>query len=155
MYQHPTSEVFLSVREDVSSNDANHDLMLVCRDEGIVQTNKSLLGLHSPLLRRIFGDMTSNSDVDMVILPELKKATVAEMLKILSFKWSESDCWGLDVVNLLHDLNVTIVFNSANDVNYKKDEHSKRNPKIELSGTKENTVVSSTSTGWPVCLVPK
>ena len=145
MYQHPTSEVFLSVREDVSSNDANHDLMLVCRDEGIVQTNKSLLGLYSPLLRRIFGDMTSNSDVDMVILPDLKKATVAEMLKILSFKWSEADCWGLDVVNLLHDLNVTIVFNSANDANHKNDEHSKRNHKIELSGTKENIVVSSTS----------
>ena len=46
MYQHPTSEVFLSVREDVSSNEAHHDLMLVCRDEGIVQTNKSLLGLY-------------------------------------------------------------------------------------------------------------
>ena len=138
MYQHPSSEVFLSIREDVSSNDANHDLMLVC-DEGIVQTNKSLLGLHSPLLRRIFGDMTSNSDVDMVILPDLKKATVAEMLKILSLKWSEADCWGLDVVNLLHDLNVTIVFNSANDANHKNEEHSKNNHKIELSGTK-NTV---------------
>ena len=121
MYQHPTSEVFLSVREDVSSNEAHHDLMLVCRDEGIVQTNKSLLGLYSPLLRRIFGDMTSNSDVDMVILPDLKKATVAEMLKILSFKWSEADCWGLDVVNLLQDLNVTIVFSSANEVNHKNE----------------------------------
>ena len=144
MYQHPTSEVFLSVREDVSSNEAHHDLMLVCRDrdEGIVQTNKSLLGLYSPLLRRIFGDMTSNSDVDMVILPDLKKATVAEMLKILSFKWSEADCWGLDVVNLLRDLNVTIVFNSANDVSLKNDEQSESHHKIELSGTKENTVVS-------------
>ena len=142
MYQHPTSEVFLNVREDVSSNEANYDLMLVCRDEGIVQTNKSLLGLHSPLLRRIFGDMTSNSDVDMVILPELKKATVAEMLKILSFKWSEADCWGLDVVNLLRDLSITIVFSSINDVNHKNDEHSKSIHKIELSGTKENTSTS-------------
>ena len=84
--------------------------MLLCRNEEIVQTRKSLLSLYSPVFRSMMGSIPggTRSDMEMVMMPDYSRPVVENMIRILKMDWSDRDTWGLEVKEIMQELNITV-----------------------------------------------
>ena len=83
--------------------------MLVCSNEEFVPVKKSLLCFYSPLFRVIMGSIpNTRSDIETVLMPGFRKPVVEQMIRILRMEWSDGDTWGLDLLEITQELNITI-----------------------------------------------
>ena len=56
-------ELFQHVLTKIQADDDNPDVMVLCRNEEIVQTRKSLLSLYSPVFRSMMGSIPGGTGV--------------------------------------------------------------------------------------------
>jgi len=104
-----TRNILALIKEDINaliSNDTP-DMIVICKDDEIVQTQKSLLCMFSSTLRTMLGSVL-NMETFMVFMPDYKKATVQKVIRMLRFEWNEEEYWDSEVVQLLQGLNVNV-----------------------------------------------
>ena len=83
------------------------DLIIICKNDEMVQTQRNLFCTFSPSLRDIFGSVF-NMETYMVFMPDFKKVTVEKVIKMLQFEWREDEHWDFEIVQLLKSLNVHV-----------------------------------------------
>ena len=81
-----SSSISLAVRTS-HTNRNQQDLTLVCEGGLLVQTNVSLLATLSKRLGELFLSLASFPEV--VIVPDVKKVVVEELLEMYSLKWDQ------------------------------------------------------------------
>ena len=81
-----SSSINLAVRTS-HTNRNQQDLTLVCEGGLLVQTNVSLLATLSKRLGELFLSLASFPEV--VIMPDVKKVVVEELLEMYSLKWDQ------------------------------------------------------------------
>ena len=108
LVQTRSEEIFQEVVRAIK-DDATPDVMLMCSHEEFVPVKKSLLCFYSPLFRVIMGSIPgTRSDMETVLMPGFRKPVVEQMIRILRMEWSDGDTWGLDLLEILQELNITI-----------------------------------------------
>ena len=110
VYEHPFEELFNNFKMELSkdNNDDNHDLLIICQNDEIVQTKKSLLCLYSKVCRQIFDDIFSKErDMDFLSLPDFSKSCVEDVISIMKLEWSEeSNFWSSEVLEICNLLEI-------------------------------------------------
>ena len=108
--QRRVEDIFQHVLTTIQADDDNPDVMVLCRNEEIVQTRRSLLSLYSPVFRSMMGSIPggTRSDMEMVMMPDYSRPVVENMIKILMMDWSDRDTWGLEVKEIMTELNITV-----------------------------------------------
>ena len=104
-----THNIFDLVKDDlaiITKNDIP-DITIVCKDHEIVKTHKNIFCLFSPFLREILGSVV-NMDTPMLLLPEFKRGTVENVIRLLNFEWTENELWEFEVIELLKTLNIKV-----------------------------------------------
>jgi len=108
-FEDHTRNILALIKEDINALAANDtpDMIVICKDDEIVQTQKSLLCMFSSTLRTMLGSVL-NMETFMVFMPDFKKATVQKVIRMLKFEWKEEEFWDSEVVQLLQGLNVNV-----------------------------------------------
>ena len=83
------------------------DVIIICKNEEMVQTQRNLLCVFSSTLRDIFGSVL-NMETFMVFMPNYKKVTVERVIRMMKLEWREEELFDTEVVQLLKCLNVDV-----------------------------------------------
>ena len=83
------------------------DVIIICKNEEMVQTQRTLLGVFSSTLRDIFGSVL-NMETFMVFMPDYKKVTVEKVIRMLRLEWREEELFDTEVVQLFKCLNIDV-----------------------------------------------
>ena len=83
------------------------DVIIICKNEEMVQTQRTLLGVFSSTLRDIFGSVL-NMETFMVFMPDYKKVTVEKVIRMLRLEWREEELFDTEVVQLFKCLNMDV-----------------------------------------------
>ena len=104
-----TNNILALIKEDLSALTSNDtpDMIVICKDDEIVQTQKNLLCMFSSTLRTMLGSVL-NMETFMVFMPDFKKSTVQKVIRMLKFEWREDELWDSEVVQLLQGLNMNV-----------------------------------------------
>jgi len=108
-FEDHSSNILTLIKEDLLSltDIDTPDIIIICKDDEIVQTQKNLLCMFSPTLRNMLGSVM-NMETFMIFMPDFKKATVQTVIRLLRFEWNEEESWDCEVVQLLQGLNMSV-----------------------------------------------
>merc|ERR1712126_410238 len=114
--QHKERETVLAGVLSELKNAENFDLIIVCKDNRLVHSNRKLLGMWSPMLRNLMGPLW-NLEICHLLLPCFSQFTVSKVLRMLTIETENShpvlkeerellDCLGVPTKNMIRISNI-------------------------------------------------